>query len=88
MEVQLQDCKKTGTEPDSNWSGPRIPRTGEDRNHSLVFGPSHFQKFEDQEKTGLTGLNQSLDFEELIIEDADCFACDKELAGHGLDFIL
>lgn len=29
-----------------------------------------------------------LDFEELIIEDADCLAWDKGLAGYGLDFTL
>ena len=60
MEVQSQDYKKTETEPDLNRSGPEIPRTVEDRNRGPVFGLQQFLKFEDREKTGLTGHNQSL----------------------------
>jgi len=55
---------KTGKKPrpdrdqttwDRNFAG-----TGKDRNRGPVFGLSGFLKFRDREKTGLTGLNQSL----------------------------
>ena len=56
----LKTAKKP-TEPDPDCPGPEIPRTVKDRNRGLVFGPSGFWKFQDREKTGLTGLNQSFD---------------------------
>jgi len=65
LEVQSQDCKKTETKPDPDRPGPEIPRTVEDRNHGPVFGLTGFWKFQDREKTGLTGLNQSLQSEKL-----------------------
>jgi len=45
--------------------GPEIPRTVKDRNRGPVFGLSGFWKFQDREKTGLTGLNQSLQSKKL-----------------------
>ena len=53
-------AKKNRTGPDPDWSRPQIIRTGKDRNRGLVFGLSQIWKFQDQEKTSLTSLNQSL----------------------------
>ena len=58
---------KTGKKPRPNrdqttWDR-KFSGTGKDRNRSPVFGLWQFLKSEDREKTGLTGLNQSLQSE-------------------------
>jgi len=50
---------RTQTTQDQKFPGPSKT------NRSLVFGPSGFWKFQDRQKTGLTGLNQSLQPEKL-----------------------
>jgi len=55
---------KTGKKPrpdrDQTTWDHKFTGTDEDRNRGPVFGPSSFLKFKDREKTGLTGLNWSL----------------------------
>jgi len=60
LKVQSQDWKKTETGPDQDRSRPEILKTDQDRNRGPVFGPSPFWKIKDRAKTGLSGLNRSL----------------------------